>query len=110
MMKIPRSLTALTTLAALTLVCALGCSREPLRADYVSARVRAHCTDPATKRECRLQVIRQYADVSLEEFQKTEQEPRTRSYWCYFQRSCIPGSPGWPTSPVATEGPKPTSQ
>ena len=94
--------------AALALASASGCSREPNRSDYVSSKVAAHCSDPETRRACRLQVIRHYAGVSIEEFQRTEERPHLRSVWCFFQKACIPGSPGWP--PAVAAGPPSASR
>ncbi len=57
-----------------------SCERTPSKSDYVSARVREICAGQQGEaaQSCRIAVIKQFTDVSLEEMQRRYPEPEPR--------------------------------
>jgi hypothetical protein len=66
------------------MLCALAisasCERTPSKSDYVSARVRETCgeLDAKAAQSCRIEVIKQFTDVPLEEMQRRYPPPEPR--------------------------------
>jgi hypothetical protein len=57
-----------------------SCERTPSKSDYVSARVRETCGHLPAKdaQNCRIEVIKRFSDVPLEEMQKRYPPPEPR--------------------------------
>ncbi|MEE8166743.1 MAG: hypothetical protein V3T64_14340 [Myxococcota bacterium] len=57
-----------------------SCERSPTKSDYVSARVTVICAGKQSEalQACRIGVIKQFSDVSLEELQRRYPKPEPR--------------------------------
>jgi hypothetical protein len=67
---------------SLTLMLAWGgCAAEPTKSQYVSAVVTQECSKfvGSERRECRIEVIKRFIDVSLEEMKANYPEPEPPS-------------------------------
>ena len=54
-----------------------GCTAEPTKSQYVSSIVQRECAEGtgSERRECRIEVIKRFLDVSLEEMKAQFPEP-----------------------------------
>lgn len=68
-------------LAALGILVLSSCERTPSKSDYVSARVTELCRgqEGDALRACRIAVIKQFQDTTLEEMQRRFPEPEPRA-------------------------------
>lgn len=65
-------------LASLSLILVWGgCTAEPTKSQYVSSIVQRECAEGngTERRECRIEVIKRYLDVSLEELRAQYPKP-----------------------------------
>ncbi|MCH7866875.1 MAG: hypothetical protein IH881_04215 [Myxococcales bacterium] len=74
----PRLYPVRAWLASLILMLAWGgCSAEPTKSQYVSSVVAVECAEGngSERRECRIEVIKRFLDVSLEEMKAQYPKP-----------------------------------
>lgn len=76
----PRRVPRAIWLGALAIALLGSCERTPTKSDYVSARVSELCEGQESDalRACRIAVIKQFADVPLEELQRRYPKPEPR--------------------------------
>jgi hypothetical protein len=70
----------LVWIAALAILVTSSCERVPSKSDYVSAQVTELCKDLSSQEQqaCRIAVIQQFANTSLEEMQLRYPPPEPR--------------------------------